>query len=146
MLRARRAGSTGAEKKGQLGAASAAGCCHAFTADGRCVTLLKVLLTNVCCYDCVYCVNRRSNDIPRAAFTPRELATLTVEFYRRNYIEGLFVSSGVIKNPDYTMELIIETARTPREDEGFRGYIHAKAIQGGVPENCSSAWGFSSTV
>ena len=89
---------------------------------------------NVCCYDCVYCVNRRSNDIPRAAFTPRELATLTVEFYRRNYIEGLFVSSGVIKNPDYTMELIIETARTPREDEGFRGYIHAKAIQGASPE------------
>ena len=121
-------------KKGQLGAASAAGCCHAFTADGRCVTLLKVLLTNVCCYDCAYCVNRRSNDIPRAAFTPRELATLTVEFYRRNYIEGLFVSSGVIKNPDYTMELIIETARILREDEGFRGYIYAKAIQGASPE------------
>lgn len=121
-------------RKGQLGAASAAGCCHAFTADGRCVTLLKVLLTNVCCYDCAYCVNRRSNDIHRAAFTPRELATLTVEFYRRNYIEGLFVSSGVVNNPDYTMELIIETARILREDEGFRGYIHAKAIQGASPE------------
>lgn len=121
-------------KAGQLGAASAAGCCHAFTADGRCVTLLKVLLTNVCCYDCAYCVNRRSNDIPRAAFTPRELATLTVEFYRRNYIEGLFVSSGVVKDPDYTMELIIETARILREDEGFRGYIHAKAIQGASSE------------
>ena len=119
-----------AGKKGQLGAASSAGCCHAFTADGRCVTLLKVLLTNVCCYDCAYCVNRRSNDIPRAALTPRELADLTVSFYRRNYIEGLFLSSGVLRNPDYTMELIVETARILREEEGFRGYIHAKSIPG----------------
>ena len=123
-----------AGKRGALGAASGAGCCHAFSADGRCITLLKVLLTNVCCYDCAYCVNRRSNDVPRAAFTPRELADLTIGFYRRNCIEGLFLSSGVLQSPDYTMELIIETARILREEEGFRGYIHAKAIPGASPE------------
>ena len=121
-------------RPGHLGAASNAGCCHAFTADGRCVSLLKVLLTNVCCYDCAYCVNRCSNDIPRAAFSPRELADLTVGFYRRNYIEGLFLSSGVMKSPDYTMELIIETVRILREEEKFRGYIHAKGIPGCSPD------------
>lgn len=129
--------SSGVERRGKaghLGAASNAGCCHAFTADGRCVSLLKVLLTNVCCYDCAYCVNRCSNDIPRAAFSPRELADLTVGFYRRNYIEGLFVSSGVMKSPDYTMELIIETVRILREEEKFLGYIHAKAIPGCSPD------------
>ena len=83
------------------------GCCHSFSADGRCITLLKVLMTNYCVFDCKYCVNRRSNDVPRAAFTPRELAELTIGFFRRNYIEGLFLSSGVIKNPDYTMERMI---------------------------------------
>ena len=121
-------------RQGSLGAASNAGCCHSFTADGRCISLLKVLLTNVCVYDCAYCVNRRSNDVPRAAFSPRQLADLTIGFYRRNYIEGLFVSSAVVRNPDYTMELITETARILREDEGFRGYIHAKAIPGCSPE------------
>ena len=94
---------------GQLGSATGAGCCHSFTADGRCITLLKVLMTNACVYDCAYCVNRVSNDIPRATFTPQELADLTIAFYRRNCIEGLFVSSGVIGNPDYTSELMAKT-------------------------------------
>ncbi len=117
-------------KKGAIGSASRYGCCHSFSADGRCISLLKVLMTNVCAYDCAYCVNRRSNDIPRAAFTPRELAELTIQFYRRNYIEGLFVSSSVIKNPDHTTERLIETLRLLREEYNFRGYIHAKAIPG----------------
>ena len=117
-------------QKGKLGSATGAGCCHSFTADGRCISLLKVLLTNYCVCDCAYCVNRRSNDVPRAAFTPRELADLTIGFYRRNYIEGLFLSSGVVRDADYTMELMIETLRILREEEGFRGYIHAKSIPG----------------
>ena len=120
--------------KGQLGTASSAGICHAFTEDGRCVTLLKVLYSNSCSYDCAYCVNRRSNDIPRATFTPRELAELTYGFYRRNYIEGLFLSSGVLGSPDHTTELICEAIRLLRVDYGFRGYIHAKAIPGTSPE------------
>ena len=109
---------------------SIAGCCHSFSADGRCITLLKVLMTNSCVYDCRYCVNRRSNDTRRAAFTPKELAELTIQFYRRNYIEGLFLSSGVLRSPDYTTEQIIESLRILREDYGFNGYIHAKAIPG----------------
>jgi putative DNA modification/repair radical SAM protein len=117
-------------KKGNIGSASRYGCCHSFSADGRCISLLKVLMTNVCVYDCAYCINRRSNDIPRAAFTPRELAELTIQFYRRNYIEGLFVSSSVIRNPDYTTEQLIETVRILREEYSFRGYVHAKAIPG----------------
>ena len=117
-------------RHGALGSSAAAGICHAFTADGRCVSLLKVLYSNVCSYDCSYCVNRRSNDRPRATFTPRELAELTIGFYRRNYIEGLFLSSGVIKNPDYTTELMIQTLSILREEHGFRGYIHAKAVPG----------------
>ena len=121
-------------KRGQLGNAMGAGCCHSFTPDGRCISLLKVLLTNVCVYDCAYCVNRASNDVPRCAFTPRELADLTISFYRRNYIEGLFVSSGVMKSPDHTTELMIETLRILREEYGFRGYIHAKAVPGTSPE------------
>ena len=100
------------------------------SADGRCVTLLKVLLTNRCVYDCKYCVNRRSNDVPRAAFTPEELCELTMGFYRRNYIEGLFLSSAVIQSPDYTTELMIKTLRILREVHRFGGYIHAKAIPG----------------
>lgn len=123
-------GSSRSGERGALGSASAAGCCHSFTADGRCISLLKVLFTNYCICDCAYCVNRKSNDVPRAAFTPRELADLTVGFYRRNYIEGLFLSSGVIRNPDYTMEQLIETVRILREEERFRGYIHVKAIPG----------------
>ena len=121
-------------RRGQLGNALAAGCCHSFTPDGRCISLLKVLMTNVCVYDCAYCVNRASNDVARVAFTPRELADLTISFYRRNYIEGLFVSSGVLKSPDYTTELLIETLRILRDEYGFRGYIHAKAVPGTSPE------------
>ncbi len=113
---------------------SIAGCCHSFSADGRCITLLKVLMTNSCVYDCRYCVNRRSNDTRRAAFPPKELAELTIQFYRRNYIEGLFLSSGVLRSPDYTTEQMIEALRILREDYGFNGYIHAKAIPGTSPE------------
>ena len=113
---------------------SIAGCCHSFSADGRCITLLKVLMTNSCVYDCRYCVNRRSNDTRRAAFTPKELADLTIQFYRRNYIEGLFLSSGVLRSPDYTTEQMIEALRILREDYGFNGYIHAKAIPSTSPE------------
>ncbi len=120
-------------QKGKIGSTMASGCCHTFSADGRCVTLLKVLYTNVCAYDCQYCVNRRSNDVPRAAFTPKELAELTIQFYRRNYIEGLFLSSAVLKDPDYTTERMIEALRILREDYGFGGYIHAKAIPGADP-------------
>ena len=113
---------------------SIAGCCHSFSADGRCITLLKVLMTNSCVYDCRYCVNRRSNDTRRAAFSPKELAELTIQFYRRNYIEGLFLSSGVLRSPDYTTEQMLEALRILREDYGFNGYIHAKAIPGTSPE------------
>lgn len=119
--------------EGQTGSTLAAGCCHTFTPDGRCVSLLKVLMTNICAYDCRYCVNRRSNDRPRAAFTPQELAELTIEFYRRNYIEGLFLSSAVLVSPDYTMERMIRALRLLREEHGFRGYIHAKTIPGADP-------------
>lgn len=121
-------------QKGKLGNTLAAGICHSFSADGRCITLLKVLMTNVCVYDCAYCVNRCSNEIARAAFKPRELADLTIGFYRRNYIEGLFLSSGVIKSPDYTTELMIQTLAILRFEYGFRGYIHAKAVPGTSPE------------
>lgn len=117
-------------RMGTLGNATAAGICHSFSADGRCITLLKVLFTNVCVFDCAYCASRCSNDVPRASFRPRELADLTMEFYRRNYIEGLFLSSGVLKSPDYTTERIIECLRILREEYGFRGYIHAKAVPG----------------
>lgn len=113
---------------------SIAGCCHSFSADGRCITLLKVLMTNCCVYDCKYCVNRRSNDTRRTAFTPKELADLTIQFYRRNYIEGLFLSSGILRSPDYTTEQMIRALRILREDYGFNGYIHAKAIPGAAPE------------
>ena len=117
-------------RMGALGNATAAGICHSFSADGRCITLLKVLFTNVCVFDCAYCASRCSNDVPRASFRPRELADLTMEFYRRNYIEGLFLSSGVLKSPDYTTERIIKCLRILREEYGFRGYIHAKAVPG----------------
>ena len=125
--------SGGDRRGGQLGKTIAAGCCHSFSADGRCITLLKVLLTNICCYDCRYCVNRTSNDLPRAMFTPRELADLTIDFYRRNYIEGLFLSSAVVRSPDYTTELMIKTLTILRKEYGFSGYIHAKAIPGADP-------------
>ena len=122
-----------AGRSGKLGSTVLGGCCHSFSADGRCVTLLKVLMTNLCAYDCQYCANRRSNDVPRTAFTPRELAELTIGFYRRNYIEGLFLSSAVLRDPDYTTERMIETLRLIREEYGFAGYIHAKAIPGADP-------------
>lgn len=118
---------------GKLGKTIAAGCCHSFSADGRCISLLKLLLTNVCIYDCRYCVNRTSNDLPRAMFAPRELADLTIDFYRRNYIEGLFLSSAVVRSPDYTTELMVKTLAILREEYGFTGYIHAKAIPGADP-------------
>lgn len=129
--------SSGVDRSGQAGSignCAACGICHTFSADGRCVSLLKVLMTNVCAYDCSYCVNRRSNDLLRAAFTPRELAELTIQFYRRNYIEGLFLSSAVLRSPDYTMEQMIQALRLLREEYHFRGYIHAKAIPGAAPE------------
>lgn len=117
-------------KGGMIGNCAAAGICHSFAADGRCISLLKVLMSNACVYNCSYCLNRAGNDVPRATFTPSELAELTIQFYRRNYIEGLFLSSAVVKNPDYTCERMIETLRILREEYGFRGYIHAKAIPG----------------
>ena len=120
-------------QKGKMGNTLAAGICHSFSADGRCITLLKVLMTNVCVYDCAYCVNRASNEVPRVAFKPRELADLTIAFYRRNYTEGLFLSSGVIRNPDYTTELMVRTLSILRHEYGFRGYIHAKAVPGTSP-------------
>ena len=127
-------GASRTARAGILGSCYAPGCCHAFTADGRCVSLLKVLMTNCCAFDCSYCVNRRSNDIPRATFTPRELAELTVEFYRRNYIEGLFLSSAVLGTPDYTTERMLAALRLLRGEYRFGGYIHAKAIPGTSPE------------
>lgn len=123
-------GSKRKNTKGGIGNAAYSGICHSWSEDGRCISLLKILYTNYCIYDCVYCVNRHSNDIPRAAFTPEELAELTINFYRRNYIEGLFLSSGIIKNPDYTMEQLIKAMRLLREGKGFNGYIHVKAIPG----------------
>ena len=121
---------------GRIGCTSSgiAGCCHSFSADGRCITLLKVLMTNRCVYDCKYCVNRCSNDTPRAMFTPEELADLTIQFYRRNYIEGLFLSSGVLRSPDHTTELMIRALSILRNEYRFNGYIHAKAIPGTSPE------------
>lgn len=119
---------------GKLGCSVAAGICHSFTPDGRCISLLKVLYSNACCYDCGYCVNRRSNDVPRATFTPRELAELTIGFYKRNYIEGLFLSSAVIGTPDYTMERMIEALRILRQEYHFNGYVHAKTIPGADAE------------
>ncbi len=118
---------------GKLGNAVAAGICHSFSADGRCISLLKVLFSNACVYDCRYCVNRFSNDVPRASFTPAELAELTIQFYRRNYIEGLFLSSGVLRSPDHTMELMVDALSLLRHQYGFNGYIHAKTIPGASP-------------
>lgn len=117
-------------KPGKIGNAVPLGICHSFSGDGRCISLLKVLMTNSCVFDCAYCVNRRSNDIRRTTFEPKELAALTIAFYRRNYIEGLFLSSGVLGTPDRTMERMIETLRILREEYNFGGYIHAKTIPG----------------
>lgn len=121
-------------RPGSIGSASLGGICHSWAEDGRCISLLKVLLSNACIYNCAYCINRRTNDLPRATFTPEELAEITIEFYRRNYIEGLFLSSAVVKNPDYTMELMIRTLSLLRKQYRFRGYIHAKIIPSSSPE------------
>ncbi|MEE7474937.1 putative DNA modification/repair radical SAM protein [Methylobacterium hispanicum] len=129
--------SSGAPKrsagKGELGSTTGAGICHAYTPDGRCVSLLKILLTNWCLFDCAYCVNRRSSNVRRAKFTVEEVVRLTVEFYKRNYIEGLFLSSGIIKSPDHTMEQMNRVAKSLRRDHGFRGYIHLKTIPEASP-------------
>lgn len=125
--------SSGVNRKGDgkgIGNTVSGGICHSFASDGRCISLLKVLFTNECVYDCKYCINRKSNDVPRASFTPKELCELTIEFYRRNYIEGLFLSSGVLHNPDYTMELLYHTLYLLRTAYHFQGYIHVKAIPG----------------
>ncbi|HCO18539.1 MAG TPA: putative DNA modification/repair radical SAM protein, partial [Tissierellales bacterium] len=123
-------GSNRQNKKGGLGKNSAAGICHSWTDDGRCISLLKILMSNSCIYDCAYCVNRSSNDLPRATFTPEEVADITINFYKRNYIEGLFLSSAVVKSPDHTMEQFIEILKKLRDVENFNGYIHLKAIPG----------------
>ena len=125
--------SSGVDRKGNgkdMGNCLAAGICHSFSADGRCISLLKILLSNECIYDCKYCLNRRSNDVPRATFTPDEVCELTMNFYRRNYIEGLFLSSGIVNNPNYTMELIYATLYKLRNEYRFRGYVHVKGIPG----------------
>ena len=129
--------SSGVDRKNDgtgMGNCKAAGICHSFSADGRCISLLKILFTNECIFDCKYCINRRSNDVVRTSFTPDEICTLTMEFYRRNYIEGLFLSSGVLKSPDYTMELIYAALYKLRKECNFQGYIHVKAIPGASPE------------
>lgn len=126
-------------EKGKLGNSAAAGICHSFAADGRCISLLKVLMSNHCAYDCKYCINRCSNDIPRATFEPDELCRLVIEFYKRNYIEGLFLSSGVLRNPAYTMERICETLLLLRTKYNFNGYIHVKVIPGAPDELITTA-------
>lgn len=128
--------SSGVDRSGDksgMGNAVAGGICHSFSADGRCISLLKILLTNECAYDCKYCINRKSNDVKRETFTPEEICTLTMEFYKRNYIEGLFLSSGILNNPSYTMEQIYETVFLLRNKYHFRGYIHVKGIPGADP-------------
>src|SRR5690554_2550939 len=129
--------SSGGEKrdssKGGVGSSGGSGICHAYTPDGRCISLLKILMTNFCIFDCAYCINRVSSNVERARFTVEEVVTLTLEFYKRNYIEGLFLSSGVVKSPDNTMEELIRVARTLRRDHGFAGYIHLKAIPEASP-------------
>jgi len=129
--------SSGAEKrdskKGGVGSTTGCGICHSYTPDGRCVSLLKVLLTNACIFDCAYCINRRSSNVRRARFSVQEVVDLTLSFYKRNYIEGLFLSSGIIRSSDYTMELLVRVARTLRQEHGFRGYIHLKSIPDADP-------------
>ncbi|MFJ5445505.1 putative DNA modification/repair radical SAM protein [Methylobacillus methanolivorans] len=131
--------SSGTEKRNSrdgkgIGSTTGAGICHSYAPDGRCISLLKILLTNFCLYDCVYCVNRVSSNVQRARFSAEEVVQLTLAFYRRNYIEGLFLSSGIIQNPDYTMEQVVEVARSLREDHDFRGYIHLKTIPDASPD------------
>ncbi|MEQ9315442.1 MAG: radical SAM protein, partial [Henriciella sp.] len=125
--------------KSGLGSTEGMGICHSYAPDGRCISLLKILLTNFCIFDCRYCVNRSYSNVERARFTPDEVVSLTLDFYKRNYIEGLFLSSGIIRSPDYTMEQLVEVARSLREDHGFRGYIHLKTIAEADPELIKAA-------
>lgn len=127
-------GAKRAGENGKLGHATGSGICHSYTPDGRCISLLKILLTNHCIFDCQYCVNRSSSDVRRARFTPDEVVRLTIEFYRRNYIEGLFLSSGIIQSVDYTMEQLARVAKILREEKGFNGYIHLKTVPGASQE------------
>src|ERR1700760_782013 len=134
--------SSGSKRAGNgkgIGHSDGTGICHSYTPDGRCVSLLKILLTNFCTYDCAFCVNRVSSDIRRARFTPDEVVNLTLDFYKRNYIEGLFLSSGIIRNPDYTMEQVVKVAYTLRVEHQFRGYIHLKTIPEAAPELVAEA-------
>ena len=132
-------GTSRSHKKGQIGSAEGWGICHSFAEDGRCISLLKIMLTNNCIYDFAYCINRRSNDLPRATFSVSELVNLTIEFYRRNYIEGLFLSSGVVRNPDYTMERLVKVVKDLRQVYRFNGYIHLKSIPGASQELVNEA-------
>ena len=136
--------SSGTEKRnslktGGIGSTEGSGICHSYAPDGRCISLLKILLTNFCTYDCAYCVNRSSSNVPRARFSVEEVVGLTLDFYKRNYIEGLFLSSGIIRSPDYTMEELVRVARTLREAHGFAGYIHLKVIPNAAPELLAEA-------
>ncbi len=126
-------------RKGGIGSTEGMGICHAYAPDGRCISLLKILLTNYCQFDCHYCINRKSSSVRRAAFTVQEVVDLTLGFYRRNYIEGLFLSSGIIRSPDHTMEQLVEVARKLREEHGFKGYIHLKTIPDADPEIVAQA-------
>ena len=130
-------------KAGGLGSTEGSGICHAYAPDGRCISLLKILMTNFCIFDCAFCVNRVSSNVARARFTPEEIVTLTIEFYRRNYIEGLFLSSGIIRNPDYTMQQMVQVAQSLRETHQFRGYIHLKTIPHASPELLEQAGRFA---
>jgi predicted DNA-binding helix-hairpin-helix protein len=121
-------------QSGGLGSTEGSGICHSYAPDGRCISLLKILMTNFCTFDCAFCINRVSSNVARARFTPDEVVKLTIEFYRRNYIEGLFLSSGIIKSPDYTMEQMKEIARKLRVEHQFQGYIHLKSIPNAAPE------------
>jgi len=136
--------SSGAPKRSSrgkdgIGSTNGMGICHSYTPDGRCVALLKILLTNFCLYDCQYCINRRSSDVPRARFTPEEVVTLTLDFYKRNCVSGLFLSSGIIRSADYTMEQLIRVAKLLRQEHQFRGYIHLKTIPDAAPELIAEA-------
>lgn len=132
-------GTSRSKKSGMIGSAAGWGICHSFAEDGRCISLLKIMLTNSCMYDCAYCINRRSNDLPRATLSVTELVNLTIEFYRRNYIEGLFLSSGVVRSPDYTMERLVRVIKDLRLVHRFNGYIHMKSIPGASQELVNEA-------
>src|SRR5688572_30158961 len=136
-------GSRRAGRRDGIGSTESIGICHSYTPDGRCISLLKILLTNYCIYDCQYCVNRISSDTPRARFTPEEVVALTLDFYRRNYIEGLFLSSGVIQSPDYTMGQLIAVAQTLRQVHRYNGYLHLKAVPGASEEAMAQAGRFA---